>query len=187
MIQRATVWGVSMAERSHRRALVVGSYGVLILTAVVVALALPSGWYRDRDWYFLVLSPQFLVLFAAFRFHHIVDSYELFSVKKPPVERAGIQLGLGLTATSAMKEMPLDEREIKFRDVAFFVAYKKLCWMWLLFSLCIWICAAIRTERAMSIAIQAVLLFVIVQNTLPVALVLWNEPDLVEEEASTPA
>jgi hypothetical protein len=190
MFEETTLFGISMAPRSHRRALVVITYAatLFIMAGACLPIMLGAGYARSHWVLGLVLTnPVFLIWFVLLLvisrgvFGRFVRSGFRRSIVGPPPRP--VETSLGLAATAPEDEPPTDEREVAARDRAYRLAYKGLVIGSFFILPAMLGCATVASRPAIMIAIMVMFLFLIVAVTLPQVVLLWTEPDLDAEAA----
>jgi len=179
---------LDMAPQAHRRMLVVTIY-------VGLAALMTSCWFIDR-WHvsgvYMIFATIFInrLLLGGYNFGGLIRP---FSNKAPrsriePVPLLALGLRLYLPGPDE-SDFRNDERELAQRDRAHYQAYQYVTWMLMV----IWLLA---DWRAMSPRLLAwlpisadlllyalVLAAIVLSQTLPQSILLWNEPDMAEFDA----
>jgi hypothetical protein len=182
------LWGkpVNLSRRSQRRRLVLWIYAAM---AVVMAA---MGWLDTWR-----TSGYYLVILATAVNHFLLGGYgrggliRPFSGKPPreatiPSPLIPLGLYLRLTNVSPEGEWRSDERELALRDRAHYQAYQWVSGAVAVLWLISWWVTAKRPAFPALYPIMEMLLYpvvlvtVIMMLTLPQAMMLWNEPDMVE-------
>lgn len=164
MLRNPTFLGFSMAERNHRRLLVLGTYSVLaaLMAAIVAATA---------D---VALVAWALVVVAWNVVSGAILGRLVTNTSMPQNIRFGALIDLRLAARPRDPE-EMDERDIAVRNAACFKAYRAIGMYVLLLALLVPGIKHMATVRTFE-ALLAPLLAMAV--TLPQAIILWTEPDL---------
>lgn len=160
-----------MSSRRNRRALVVLTYaGIAVLTVLMGVMAGAS--FQSPMWLVIIFSGVSRGLFGA-----VVPQQTLRDRPQNVVEAR-----LGLSASGQWVEAPADEREIGLRNAAYFSAFRVVT----LYALVVWFTVLLMQDPKLHMSpviLQVVttpLIMLVV--TLPQAILLWNHPDLLEEE-----
>lgn len=179
---------VNLSQRWQRRRLVIGIYTVLALTMALL------GWmdaWRASGYYLVflaVLMNHFLL--GGYGRGGLVRSFDGKAPRESAIPSPMIPLGLYLRLTPAQPEgdWRSDERETALRDRVHYQAYQwvsaVLGAVWLLSG---WATAKSSSLPALRLLAEmllypVVLASVILMLTLPQAMLLWNEPEMVEFE-----
>jgi hypothetical protein len=173
MIQRTTFLGYSLRTRTRRRALVLAYYGLLLLF-------LATATWRHKSISGALLAQTFALgsFFGGLRAGSIVKTY---STRVPDPDRSPIQqLNLG-PVRPFVSRSPLDEREMHERDHAHYLAYSLLNLS--LFAVGALTVLGMNVAPAMMMHNSVNLLwgFTIWTLSLPQSVILWTEPDPIEE------
>lgn len=189
MFEETSLFGISMAPRANRRALVVITY---VFTALVIAgCFLLMHWVSampGRSIAKIVLSlfawvPLFLVQFIIPGsgthkgiFGRLVPE-QTFSYRKLTLIHT-----LGIARSVPDEQAPGDEREIMVRNTAYFLAFKIVAWYAFVFLFgCIVPLVNGDSQVARTVAAVAAIPIVVMLFTLPQAIIIWTEPDLPED------
>jgi len=173
------ILGISMATRKNRRRLVVITYACLFPVAIGL-VGKPWGPVMLGPWYwtFIVFSSVSTGTFGA-----VVRQFTF------PVRRSTLLQGLELEGRNPamMDEDPEpDERDTKIRDHAYFIAFRIIAAGMIL----AWISLSLITRpdfpaHSLSVIARSVnaflMPFVILALTLPQAIILWQQPDMITD------
>ncbi len=186
MFEETELFGISMASRRNRRALVVMTYG---LTGCVIAgfLALahsvgsmPGHSLGKSLLMLLVWLPIFLIqviIPGSGTFRGIFGRFvpeQTFSLRIQAIRT------LGLSRSVADEQPQVDERERLVRNAAYFVAFKVIAWYSFIF---LFACVPLvnqEGELARAVLTITAIPIVVMLFTLPQAIILWTEPNLAE-------
>lgn len=169
MLRQGTLIGISMEPRRNRRLLVIATYTcVLMLLTVIVTVA----WAYSGHLSFVLSLVYAAILSLTFQFFGRIVRQTVF-----PELRIAEFVFLGLTPKRRETGEP-DERDVAVRNAAFFTAYRILAIYSFLVFLVLLPAFNSRNRLAFLLVVLPFLLFA---PTLPQAVILWNEPDLVEE------
>jgi len=172
------ILGVSMTSRRNRRRLVVITY--TWLAAMIIAVVFnPSNYVLSNPGYLFILifSGVSVGTFGA-----IVRQFTF------PVRRNVVDPGLELDGHNPAMDLDPepDERDTKIRDHAYFIAFRVIAVGMLL----AWIGLAIVTQTDFSLhsriavarSVNGFLMpFVVLALTLPQAIILWQQPDMITD------
>ena len=181
------VFGLPMQRRSSRRRLVVWTYAALTLAGIgtYFLCTYSSGWMFSLVIY--ATCAVSIYIFGGQGRHGLVKS---FLNTPPPPEAPGmasvsLQLNPPPVIPAVESNWRNDERELAQRDRAHYQAFNPLQLLFLLVLLfSAW---ALHPPRFVSLeVVQRLLLIVgiagvVLSITLPAALILWNEPDMLLE------
>lgn len=190
-MRRTTVLGINMETRSARRRLVVAVYVLLFLLGL-------GGWFLDHlrttGVYFYFAA--FLINYVAFGGYSPGGLIKPFSGKVPrnaPIPSSLVELELRMAGAPIERdanEYRNDERELARRDRVHYQAYQAVivlfCPIWLI---AIW---ENHPPHFIPPGLLPMLLYVIVLPaialaiTLPQAILLWSEPDFVDDGQDEP-
>lgn len=188
MFEDTKLFGISMAPRASRRALVVITYGLTAcLIAAFVALALWCGTLPEHS--ALKRLPMLLALLPFFVVQALIPGsgcfrgvFGRFVPEQTFTFRVQSVHTIGLAPNSLEKLAQGDERERAVRNSAYFLAFKVIAWYaFVYFLLCVFPLVDRGGETARIVAAAAAIPMVVMLFTLPQAIVLWMEPDLPEE------
>jgi hypothetical protein len=176
-MQRTRFLGISMAERSHRRALVVTVY--ILLTALIVGVAIAHGRSPLVTGHFLGdFNFVYTVVFLGISwlvFGSLVKQATVPMADATRSEWKYISISKPVPYTGAGDP---DERELAVRNRAYFVSFRLMA----AYLLLLWLAYLILNKYAgsISVSLSASLVFplVVMALTLPQAVVLWTEPDV---------
>lgn len=160
--------GISFTSQRNRRALVVITYLLIVVSAVL--LGVTQGMkFAAPLWLIFVFSGVSRWIFGS-----LVPEESLPERKEKPVD-------LGLAATGPRRESQVDEREIAVRNDAYFQAFRVVAG----FSLFVFVLVAMMQDPTfwpkLNVLQVFVAVLVVLVLTLPQAILLWQHPDLVEE------
>jgi membrane protein YdbS with pleckstrin-like domain len=171
MLNKPKILGISMAPQKNRRLLLTVVYAVLLACAAVIIV--PSWAAR--------IPPSDVLLFS-------VTVYVLIEIRVFPKllkveefgERSGAMIVHGMKPGSPEME-EIDEREMAVRNLAHLRAFRviKLYVVLIAITLLVWHEASPST--IFRFAAIALLLLALLTFTLPQAIILWTEPDVLEE------
>jgi hypothetical protein len=189
-MRRTTILGFNMDRQSVRRRLVVAVYALL-------ALLVASGWVLDH-----LRSTAAYIFWAAFFINYFVlGGYGPEGLVRPftgtgfrhrPIPSSLVELEL--YAAGNLEKTPSDyrndERELQRRDRVHYQAYQALC----VLLAGIWLIAVwtLHPPRFIPAGLLPFLLYLIVfpatllAITLPQAIILWTEPDLIPDPGDEP-
>lgn len=186
MFRSTKLFGISMVPQRNRRVLVAVVY--LIFLGFITAGAV----VRHADLFGMTGLPFILwvLLVTRYTFGRLVpnftfDDRALEQVDTSMPETYGFNSSEQVPVKPVQVDPEPDERDLAIRNAAFFTSSRALA-IYLLMS---WIAIlAAHDPRihiaafALPVAIYAVFAAVVMAFTLPQAIILWNEPDLVEEK-----
>lgn len=164
MLRNPTFLGFSMAERNHRRALVVGTY--FVLSALMTAIAAATGDVALVAWAWIVVAWN---VASGAILGRLVTNTSI-----PQNIRFGPLLDLGLAAKPREPDA-MDERDVAVRNAACFKAYRAIGMYVFLLALLVPGIKHIATVRTFEVLLAPLLAMAV---TLPQAIVLWTEPDI---------
>lgn len=188
MFEDTELFGISMAPRASRRALVVITYG--LTAGIIAAFVLLARWYGTIPEHSLVrpllmllaILPLFVVqvlIPGSGCFPGVFGRFvpeQTFSVRAQSIQT------IGLSPNGLEKLAQGDERERAVRNSAYFLAFKIIAWYAFFYLLlCVFPLVNRAGETARIVAAAAAIPMVVMLFTLPQAIVLWTEPDLPEE------
>ncbi len=177
---------VDMAQRTRRRALVVGIY--ITMALLMAGLFLADHW-RSSGFYLVYATFAVNWLFlGGYNAGGLIKPFNGQSPRRTEMAPPFLVLGLHLYhPTPGESEYRSDERELEQRDRAHYVAYKVLT----IVLVVVWLLANWNTFRpkllawipvSPSLLIYGVALAaIVVALTLPQAILLWAEPDMEAE------
>lgn len=182
-MRKTKVFGLSMETRSARRRLVVVVYALL-------AALLAGGWFLDQ---FHVTGPY--LYYAAWFIGYFVFGgvgprglIKPFTGKGPRNQPMPSNLmELHLAATGALprpepSEYRNDERELHLRDRAHYRAYGVLFTVFApIWLIALWTPRLISPALALHLVLLLATAGFLMAITLPQAIILWTEPDMVAE------
>ena len=175
MLNTPTILGISMAPQKNRRLLLTVMYAVLLACAAVIIV--PSWAAR--------IPPSDVLLFS-------VTVYILIGIRVFPKllkveefgERSGAMIVHGMKPGSPEMET-IDEREMAVRNLAHLRAFRviKSYSVFIAIVLLVWHEASPST--IFRFAAIALFLLALLTFTLPQAIILWTEPDVLEEVSTS--
>lgn len=187
------LFGIPMHRRVARRRLVVLSYaGIVLFCGLNFHLMQTSTWAFSLAFYApMLVGVAFFGGQGVTRFGLLKSFANRAPRKRDPIDAYvfpdTVLLNLALPADliRSRSEWENDERELALRDAAHYVAYQPLA---LTMVVLLWLAAfAVHPPRWMSLAVTlnlmllAAMLGTALAVTLPAAILLWTEPDLVGE------
>jgi len=164
MIRTHTFLGFSVAERSHRRALVLATYFVLAALMVSIAAASANAVVFTLAWVVLAWN----IASGSVLGRLVTNTAVLPSI------RVGELIGLGL-ARRPRDPDELDERDVAIRNAACFKAYRVIATYTLILVLIVPGLGTMATIRTFEMLLAPLLAMAV---TLPQAIILWTEPDV---------
>ena len=159
--------GIPMTTRRNRRVLVSITY--LLLGIAVVALA-----RVDRPF----LSPGLWIVIAFAVVSRGIFGLLIPQESLPVVQKRAIESRLELAISGGHALPKPDERDVTVRNAAYFVAFRAVT----MYAFWSWIIGGLLLEIANRPAPILQVVMIILVFTLPQAILLWNQPDLLEEE-----
>jgi hypothetical protein len=168
MFHTTTFAGIQMKTQRNRRALVVLTY--VLIGVVSVLLGVTRGMkFASPFWIILVFSGVSRWIFGS------LVPQESFPVpNEKPVD-------LGLAASGPRPEPQPDEREVAMRDRAYFKAFRVVAG----YSVFVFALVAMVQDPTFLPGLNILQVFaavlVVLVLTLPQAILLWQHPDLLEE------
>jgi hypothetical protein len=187
MFENTELFGISMAPRANRRALVVITYSLtagVIVGCVGLARsigAIPGHSPLKSPLVLLAWVPIFLVqvvIPGSGNFRGIFGRFvpeQTFSFRRQTIRTLGLARGVEDEQPKA------DEREMSVRNEAYFLAFKIVAWYAFIFLFgCVGLVSR-EGEAARTAAAVAAIPIVVMLFTLPQAIILWTEPDLTSE------
>lgn len=192
MFEETTLFGISMAPRANRRALVVITYlatALAMLLSTVFALWIvgsgdhrilkPLGFMAAWIPFFLV----FVIIPGSGQIRGIFGGMVPVELFRPQPKLVQLT-NLGLTPPIPGENPEGDEREIGVRNRACYLAFRIISYYaFFPFLSLTMLLGNARPDRAAKFMVVAEFIpLLIMAFTLPQAIVLWTEPDLPEEE-----
>jgi hypothetical protein len=170
MVQRTKLLGISMASRANRRILVLLTY-----TLIAALLAYCGTTHRrflrldSGDWVIVLV-----VVVSRWVFGSIIREQTLHENKRRTVR------GMGLVSGMSGDEPEPDERELAVRNSAYFHAFRVLA----AYSIFLFLFAEFFGPWPFQkfALVGSATMFLILAWTLPQAIILWKEPDMLVEE-----
>lgn len=170
MVRTLSFLGFSMAERNHRRVLVIATYFVLGVLMIAIAAVSADVVTVALVWVNLAYNVASAVVLG-----RLVKDASVFKDV-----RIGELIGLGL-ARKPHNPDAMDERDVAVRDAACSKAYRVIGMYVLILVLVIPGLGAMATVRTIEVLLAPLLAIAV---TLPQAIILWSEPDVpVEAQA----
>lgn len=185
MFRDTELLGVSMVSQRNRRVLVVCVYVLFAALTLVGAVSNGRSLFGNTGLPFVLL----VLLVTRYTFGRLVPNYTyddeaLQQVDTSMPEVYGITSEHPLVMKPAAEPEP-DERDVAVRNAAYYACFRALA----VYILIAWIEIVVVTDPrfhlqavAPTIAVYTVFSAVVLVFTLPQALILWNEPDLLGEE-----
>ena len=178
MLRHTKYLGISMTPQRNRRLLVFLIYAAFVVLIAVHAMRHAIAGFQDLG--FLVMLG--LMLTGKFAFGYLVPMY--------PFSRNAARVSDVPEVNSLMHpernaKFRDEEREIVVRNRAYYLAFNVI----LAYSLIVWCAGAFLTDARFvdqttaAWGAYAFLPVVVMALTLPQAIILWNEPDVIEEAA----
>ena len=186
MLRHTKYLGISMTLRRNRRLLVFLIYAAFVALIAVHAKRHAIAGFQDLG--FLVMLGMMLT--GKFAFGYLVPMYP-FSRNAATVSTVPEVKSLMHPERNAKfrdeerDPEPPDEREIVVRNRAYYLAFNVI----LAYSLAVWCAGALLTDARFvdqttaAWGAYAFLPVVVMALTLPQAIILWSEPDVIEEPA----
>jgi asparagine N-glycosylation enzyme membrane subunit Stt3 len=185
MFENTELFGISMASRTNRRALVAITYvfaALLIVASVLLArfvMGMPGRSLLKVVLGMFAWLPVFLVQIiipgsGTFKgiFGRLVPE-QTFSFRVPVIRSLGLARGVLCDLPEA------DEREIRVRNSAYFLAFKILArYAFVFLFACVVPLVNSEGAVARTVAVFASIPLVVMLFTLPQAIIIWTEPDL---------
>lgn len=187
MLRTTKYLGLSMASRRNRRLLVIATYGAFALSIAVHAIRHPSGRFGDLGFDVLLC----LLLTSRIAFGYLVPtspfSHNAASVSSVPEVKSLMHPERNAPFRDEERDPePLDERDIIVRNRAYYVAFNAI----LGYSILAWLVGSFLADPKFSnrfdlgfLTQYGLLPILVMATTLPQAVILWTEPDVIEEPA----
>jgi hypothetical protein len=176
-MQRTKFLGISMAERSHRRALVAGVYVLLAAFLVGVGVAHHRNPLVAQD-FISGINVVFILVFSGISrlvFGSLVKQATFPVPADNPEPWKYISIAKPVPYTGPGDP---DERELAVRNRSYYFAFRLMA----LYAVLLWPVFLIMNMnvRSISVSLSATLVFplIVMALTLPQAVVLWTEPDV---------
>ena len=185
-MQRTKFLGISMAQRSRRRTLVVSIYGLLAALIVGVALAHGRNPLVASD-YLGGYNLVFILVFSGISrlaFGTLVRQATIPVPADNPNQWKYISIAKPVPYAGPGNP---DERELAVRNRAYYFSFRLMA-AYLLLMWAVFLIVNIKT-RSVSVNLTSALLFplIVMALTLPQAVVLWTEPNVVVENGALTA
>ena len=177
---------VDMAPRAHRRTLVVLIYAGLAV--LMTGLWLADGWRTSSVWMILASILVNRLILGGYAFGGLIKPFTGRAPARPVEPPPFLVLGLRLYQPEpGEREFRNDERELRQRDHAHYLAYQVLA----VSLIVVWFMAKMRLSvpglfgflpmPADLLVYGMILAIVVAVLTLPQAILLWTEPDMEPE------
>jgi hypothetical protein len=187
MLRKTKYLGISVAPQRNRRLLVLFTYAAFAVSIVVHAMRHPSAGFGDLSFDVLLC----LLLTSRIAFGYLVPtypfSYSAARVSSVPEVKSLMHPERNEKYRDEERDPePPDERDIVIRNRAYYLAFNAI----LAYSILIWVVGSFVTDPKFSkhfnlgsLTQYGLLPILVMATTLPQAIILWSEPDVIDEPA----